>query len=365
MTTGQNIADEVRLELNDGDASNLRWSDTELLGYINAAQREIVTQVPQANIVEAIMACSLNDVRQTIPSGGIKFLGAWNYDVSLLRRGPAMTPIELDALNSSFPEWSYAGHQTSYLLGYPTTAGVHTDVQFDHFAHDPRDPKAFYVFPPPVAVGTDLADGDLWETASTATTPPTSFEELASDGRYWFSDAHADLDLTIEFIGSSLPLVLTFSWEIVAPPDSGYINGGAAQVTELGSTIGLGAIEVDIDPNSTFQWGIESAGTGAQGYLLNGGTVAVGAAPLIYVKYSAVPTALATLAGTFALGDEWRNAATQYTIWRAISKDGRYQASPAQRQEQYNVFLRSIGKKPQADQSVDPGAGRAGGDANG
>jgi hypothetical protein len=146
VATGQNIADEVRGDLNDGDASNLRWADAELLRYINASARRIATLVPEANVVEEVTEIDNGDVRQTLPIGGIKFFRAWNYDNENSLRGTAITPVELDALSSAFPEWSHASSYPNYL-NFHSVESEHTDFLFEHSAHDPRDPKVFYLFP--------------------------------------------------------------------------------------------------------------------------------------------------------------------------------------------------------------------------
>lgn len=224
MATGQTIADEARADLNDGDASNLRFSDTVMLRFINAAIRQIVTLLPSANVVEESTALVAGS-RQTLPSGGVKFLGLYNLESSV--RGDAVTVIEEDALNSSFPTWP-----TGPIS--PDAAGAVL-----HVTHDPRDPKTFGVYPP------------------------------------------------------------------VATPFN------------------------------------------------------------VLVKHAKIPTALASLASTFPLGDEYINAAVEYVKWRCLSIDGRFGTSPEQRLEQWNNFRMMLGLKPQVERSVDPARGRAGGDDNG
>lgn len=230
MTTGQNIADEVRTQLNDGDASNLRWSDAEILSYINAGQRQIVMLVPEANIASETVALA-DAVRQTLPSGGIKFISLEN-DNDNDNPGPAVRIVEQDALSSAFPEWEYAGHQSTHM-NYPTFEDEHTEFFFEHFFHDPREPKAYYLFPP--------TDGET---------------------------------------------------------------------------------------------------------------------PDVLLKYSKLPTALGTLAGTFALGDEYLNAEIEYVTYRCLMKDGRYSASTARRQELWNNFLRALGLKVEAEAKADPATNR-------
>ena len=105
-----------------------------------------------------------------------------------------MTHVELDAMDSAFPEWTFiSSHATN--LNYPDPAG---DSQCDHFAHDPREPSVYHVFPSfaatfdifltyakfPTAT-TDLADtyplGDEYFDAAVALVKARMLEK---DGRH-------------------------------------------------------------------------------------------------------------------------------------------------------------------------------------
>lgn len=230
MATGQNIADEARADLNDGDASNYRWSDAEMLRFVNASLRQIVLILPEANVIEEEFDLVIGS-RQLIPTGGTKFLGAYNFVLvgEDFYRGRAITEVEEDALNSSFPDWSYV-----------PAAPAEVDWVGHHYTHDPRDPTAFALYP---------------------TVP---------------------------------------------------------------------------DENQT-----------------------------ILIKYALVPTALATLASTFPLRDEYINASVEYTKYRMLSKDGRYGSEPAVRAELWNNFLRLLGVKVAADKRVDPATTRPPADEHG
>jgi hypothetical protein len=140
VTTGQNIADEARADLSDGDSSNYRWSSADILVYINAAIREIITLVPEAGAVEDTMS-PVPGTRQEIPNDGIKFLGVTNViiDGADITRGHAATEVEYDSLNSSFPDWAW-----TILL--PDEDDPDNWVAH-HFAHDPREPTTFDVYP--------------------------------------------------------------------------------------------------------------------------------------------------------------------------------------------------------------------------
>lgn len=240
MAIGQDIVDEVRAELNDEDTGDLHWSDADMLRYVNAAQRRIVILVPEANVVEEQVVITNNDVRQVLPAGGIKFLDVDNYDATNSARGPRITQVEFDAMNSAFPSW---GAKTLYAtkLTYPDAVTEYVVSQWDHYAHDPREPKTYYLFP--------STTSDLFE---------------------------------------------------------------------------------------------------------------------VLLKYVKVPTALGTLAGTFALPDEYINAAKLYIRYRALETDTRYSSGSIRRTEAYNRFLAQLGLHEEAvNNRLDPNSPRPPGDEHG
>lgn len=139
--TVQDVIDQVRYTIHDTNASTYRWSNAELIDYINAASRQIVTLVPEANLVDTIVTISNNIAKQALPTGGIKFVKVLN-NVSeadgTTVEGP-VRQVEKDSLDSYDPDWE---HDTTLK-----TLASSTDF-FDHFCHDPRDKKAYYLYPP-------------------------------------------------------------------------------------------------------------------------------------------------------------------------------------------------------------------------
>jgi hypothetical protein len=147
MSTAQEIVTEVRGELNDEDTSDLRWSDADMLVYVNAGQREIVTLLPEANTIEAITTVNTdNQSRHTIPSDGIKFIKvSSNYDVTNTVRGPMLRRMDIDALEGAFEFWGMIPIREWPRV--PNFEDIHTEVRYENFAHDPREPTIFYMYP--------------------------------------------------------------------------------------------------------------------------------------------------------------------------------------------------------------------------
>lgn len=122
-TTAQTIIDRAQIILQD--ASAVRWTEAELLGWVNDGQREIVLLKPDANATAADMQC-VAGTRQTIPSNGAILI-----DVIRNQDGQAITQVERREMDSFNPDW-------------------HTDAAkavVKNFIFDDRDQKGFYVYP--------------------------------------------------------------------------------------------------------------------------------------------------------------------------------------------------------------------------
>lgn len=142
MATVQNLFDEVRPIIHDEDPGNYRWSDAELIEYLNAGIRQIVVLMPEANTVETIEDTGTSRVaRQALPAGGIKFIRvARNYADDGTTPQGTLRYCEKDALDSYDPDWEY-------------DATIKADGAnfFEHYCHDNREPKIYYLYPAPAA----------------------------------------------------------------------------------------------------------------------------------------------------------------------------------------------------------------------
>ena len=202
MATGQDIVDEVRAQLLDENVSNQRWSDAEMLRYVNAAQRQIVVFLPEANIIEFRFAPSIaNGARQTLPADAVKFIQVRSgFDNENSIPGPNMRYVELDAMDAFMPLWQYS------LGGQPNIPVVEDEYEFvhyEHYMHDPREPKVFYLYPLPDNNSQDILviysqlPPDLGSLASAlvltdeyqnAMIDYVMFRAMFKDGRYGVTD---------------------------------------------------------------------------------------------------------------------------------------------------------------------------------
>lgn len=126
------IISTMRQILHDEDSSAYRWTDADLLGYLNEAQRFIVQHVPKANVTNGSWVL-VAGVVQTIPTGGIELISIdFNMGTAGTTLGAPIRLIERDSLDLLIPAW--------------TTATASATVQ--HYMFNEDDPTHFCVYPP-------------------------------------------------------------------------------------------------------------------------------------------------------------------------------------------------------------------------
>jgi len=109
------------------DTSNIRWSQQELLDYLNDAQKHIVMQRPDANMVNYTHTCAAA-AKQSLPTNNIKLM-----NVIRNVNGEACSLVDRYAIDQVEPNWY--------------TASGNTKVR--HWMYDAIDPTVFYVYPVP------------------------------------------------------------------------------------------------------------------------------------------------------------------------------------------------------------------------
>lgn len=131
----KDVVAEARLLLGDADA--VRWTQSELLGYLNDGQREIAILRPDSSISVTSFQLQPNESKQTLPDNAMRLLKITrNMGVNGSTPGRAITLAVHDELDRTTPNW-----HTS------TPAAV-----IRHFIYDGKSPKVFYVYPRPSAV---------------------------------------------------------------------------------------------------------------------------------------------------------------------------------------------------------------------
>lgn len=132
--TAQSIIDKAATILQD--ATNVRWTSNELLGWLNDGQRQIALMRPDASVTTGNVTL-VSGTKQSLPAGGLRLLDVVrNMGVGGATAGDAVRLVDREILDTQVPGWHY------------TTAST----TIKHFIFDGRNPKVFYVYPP--ATGT-------------------------------------------------------------------------------------------------------------------------------------------------------------------------------------------------------------------
>ena len=130
------------------DAAAATWSDAELLGYLNEAERAVVFLKPDAYTVRDYIPM-VAGTNQAIPTGGVAVLDLSQNEVSKRR----VTLVDKELLDEANRFWQAATEET--------------DVQ--HWCADPRDPTRFDITPPNDGTGSVLCLYGAVPTAIAAT----------------------------------------------------------------------------------------------------------------------------------------------------------------------------------------------------
>lgn len=162
--TAKSIIDKASVQLLD--TSNVRWTRSELLGWVNDGQRQIITITPSATNKVAVKKLDAG-TRQSIPSDGWTLLEVIRYmGTTGTKAGRAIRVTSRELIDSFNPNW----HDD-----YPT-------VMPKHYVFDQQDQTIFYVYPPnngngyvqlnyspiPVDLATEddtIVISDMFETA--------------------------------------------------------------------------------------------------------------------------------------------------------------------------------------------------------
>lgn len=114
------------------DTTGIRWPDTELLGWLNDGQREIVLYKPNAFVKNTSIKL-IAGTKQTLPADGVQLIDVVrNMGTSGSTPGRAIRITMREILDSQVPNW-------------------HADSSSEvvkHYMYSALDPKTFYVYPP-------------------------------------------------------------------------------------------------------------------------------------------------------------------------------------------------------------------------
>ena len=144
------------------DTGNTRWTQSELLGWVNDAQRLIVLAQPNTN--QVVVAKQLvAGTRQSIPADGWLLLDIYrNMGTNGTTPGNVVRQISRRVLDSFVPGWHSAA---------PTSAVT-------NYLFDVQDQTAFYVYPPNDGTGYLEINYSQNPVDMTLTTPIDIFDVM-------------------------------------------------------------------------------------------------------------------------------------------------------------------------------------------
>ena len=135
--TVQSVVDRAQTVLQD--TTGVRWPVvSELVLWVNDAQREIALLKPDASAVNATVTLATG-TKQSIPTAGNRLLGVVR-NMSAASSGTGKRAVRLvdrAVLDSQTPDW----HDPAV-----TGSAAHTTV-VKHFVYDETNPRNFYVYP--------------------------------------------------------------------------------------------------------------------------------------------------------------------------------------------------------------------------
>lgn len=116
------------------DETNIRWGETELLGYLNDGQRFIVMKKPDAYTKNDTVPLASGGTKNTVPDDAIEFIRLTrDMGADGETPGQVIKFADMTHLDDTDPMW-----HTRTTNGAPY-----------HFLRDPFDNKHFYVYPAP------------------------------------------------------------------------------------------------------------------------------------------------------------------------------------------------------------------------
>tara|TARA_R100000742_G_C4260490_1_gene78301 strand:- start:74 stop:817 length:744 start_codon:yes stop_codon:yes gene_type:complete len=135
--TGANLISRIQDTLQD--TTGVRWTEAELLRYINDGQREVVNFRLDAAADHSNIQL-VTGTEQSIPDVALSLLKVvrnMSATGGSATGGKAIRIVDVDILNTTEPDW----HDASV-----TGDAAHGSI-IKHYTYDPDDPRRFHVYP--------------------------------------------------------------------------------------------------------------------------------------------------------------------------------------------------------------------------
>lgn len=133
--TPQQVINEARVLINDDNSlMPERFTDAELLGFVNQAIRRACVVRPDLFIVSEDITPTVNQVEQEFPASVTRIL-----ELHRVVGGGALGEVDKETIDRSAPNW--------------TTEAADTPV---NWMRHPRNPRRYYLYPRP-ETGTEIS----------------------------------------------------------------------------------------------------------------------------------------------------------------------------------------------------------------
>ena len=171
--TPAEVITEVRSILQDADTP-YRYSDTDLLGFVNQTIKRMVVLRPDLFGVIGDIPTTAGSAVQSLPSDALRLI-----DIFQVKGGNAVTEVDRETMARYAPDWMNA------------TAGSPVN-----FMRHIKNSERFFLYPPPTA-GTVLV-GEYaqvpadYALTDTITTPSGAFFPTIIDGTVWLAESIED-----------------------------------------------------------------------------------------------------------------------------------------------------------------------------
>lgn len=170
----QDCMTDARSILQDTDATNYRVSDADLLRYCNFALMEIALRRPDLfSTFGAVGPLTVGETLQTLPAGALRLM-----EIIRVQGGRVVKECTHDDLDQYDVNWHTATNGTTA-----------------NWVRHPRDPKQFYVSPPPTSgiyLMTQYSATPTVAIASAALPIPDAYAPVISDYIVWRAESRDD-----------------------------------------------------------------------------------------------------------------------------------------------------------------------------
>lgn len=181
MTTPANyVLQQVSQTLQDPD--QIRWNHSELAGYLNDGQIEIVTKRPDLKSAHVTFTPVAGAIQQ-IPDTALSLMDVTHNATGKKR---AITKVDKLLIEAVQRDWQSLSPVTEFV----------------HFMHDMREPRKFYLYPPAKVGGSVVLMCALYPTAVTVQSG------MSLPGYPVVYMAQGDIDIPDEFASALRDYVL-------------------------------------------------------------------------------------------------------------------------------------------------------------